>query len=68
MIYAEATGDGHDLPYGCIYYRKGARGKRPKYYIFWNPKGASLSLDPRVQQVCYESENILTGKIVQDFL
>ena len=61
MTFAKATGDGYDLPYGCIFYRKGTQPG--KFYIFWNPKGAAVSVDRRIQQVCYESETALTGNI-----
>ena len=63
VTFAKATGDGYDLPYGCIFYQKGIQGQPSKFYMFWNPKGAAVSVDRRIQQVCYESENALSGNI-----
>ena len=65
VIFAKATGEGDDLPHGCIFYRKhrfvGKLLVSTQRYIFWNPKGGLLSLDEDVQQVCYESGTSSTG-------
>ena len=55
-MYVKASGDGYDLPYGCVFYRsKNLDGSNSsKYYIFWNPKGVTLSIDEDIQQICLD--------------
>ena len=68
-IFAKATGEGNDLPYGCIFYTKWSFEAgvlvSTRRYIFWNPKGGLPSLDRDVRQVCYESQNSFSGIQVQ---
>ena len=67
--FAKATGRGHDLPYGCIFYNPyGISLPNVQHYIFWNPKGAALSFDNKIQQVCYELETSFSGNIVISLL
>ena len=49
--FVNESGDGFDLPYGCISDNVTPR----KHLIFWNPAGVAVSLDPNVRQVCKES-------------
>ena len=49
--YVEAAGDGHDLPCGCIW----DAVTPDKYFTYWNPKGVTISRDPKIRQICYDS-------------
>ena len=46
------TGEGIDLPSGCI----SDRSNPGIHYVFWNPKGAAISSDSRVRSVCKLNE------------
>ena len=62
VIFAKATGEGYDLPYGCIFYGEmKSQEWAGQNYIFWNPKGNFKSLDQDVQQICQASERSSTG-------
>ena len=63
VTFTKATGKGHDLPYGCIFYTKMINSWQAQHYIFWNPNGAALSFDDKIQQVCYELEKSFAGNI-----
>ena len=52
--YVLASGDGHDLPYGCVLAGTG--------HIFWNPEGVALSNDYTTRTICYTSEEAYDGK------
>ena len=46
-VFINATGNGYDLPKGCV-----SDTLREKHYFYWNPEGTTISLDPRIEQVC----------------
>ena len=59
-VYTIASGNGFDLPYGCI-----SDKTRPGYhYIYWNPSGAAISDDPNIQSICQSSKGILSGRFL----
>ena len=52
LNYVNMTGDGHDLPYGCIldtlsYYSTNGSGR-----IYWNPQGVAIPRDKNIRQIC----------------
>ena len=49
-IYSTLIGQGAHLPHGCVL-DEVTTGSR---YVYWNPNGVTAgSLDPNIQQVCY---------------
>ena len=46
-IFINATGQGGDLPKGCVSDTLGQ-----KHYFYWNPEGGAISHDPNIEQVC----------------
>ena len=59
--YVNLTGDGHDLPYGCILETLPHDTAHLLPRIYWNPKGVAVSNDERIRQVC------LSGKCEKPF-
>ena len=53
-------GDGHDLPYGCVWDKMVLSSSVG--VIFWNPKGVTMSLDWNIAQVCFEPTKSFEGK------
>ena len=43
-----AKGDGLDLPPGCI----SDRVKTNQHYVYYNPRGKTISADPNVRPIC----------------
>ena len=56
--YVLASGDGHDLPYGCVM----ATG-----HVFWNPKGVAQSNDYSTRTLCYTPEEFYDGNLIIQF-
>ena len=48
--FVEVTGNGIQLPNGCIWDQVNVR----KAYVYWNKKGAVNSLDPNLRLICEE--------------
>ena len=46
-MFAIATGNGYDLPFGCI-----SDTVSQKHYVYWNAEGNAISSDPRIKQIC----------------
>ena len=59
--YVNLTGDGHDLPYGCILETLPHDTAHLLPRIYWNPEGVAVSNDERIRQVC------LSGKCEETF-
>ena len=59
-MYVKASGDGYDLPYGCLQYKRYAHANRG--VVFWNPNGTVISMDLKIAQVCYEPPESFEGK------
>ena len=59
-IFVNAMGDGHDLPYGCVWDKMVLSSSVG--VIFWNPKGVTMSLDWNIAQVCFEPTKSFEGK------
>ena len=53
----DASGNGTDLPFGCISDRMSSVTR----HFYWNPKGKTISADPRVRQVCREQDRPSEG-------
>ena len=54
--YVNMTGEGHDMPYGCILdtlYRPHANGLN---WLYWNPGGVAISRDKNVRQICFSGK------------
>ena len=58
------TGQGIDLPSGCI----SDRSNLGIHYVFWNPKGVALSSDSRVRSICKESDFSYEGILISSLL
>ena len=58
--YMKLTGDGHDLPYGCILetFSNDTGHLFPR--IYWNPEGVAVSNDERIRQLCLAGKCELT--------
>ena len=50
--YVNLTGEGHDLPYGCILETLPHDTVHLSPRIYWNPEGVAVSNDERIRQVC----------------
>ena len=51
--YQNLTGDGHDLPYGCILDTLHFHSSHGLQKIYWNPKGVAISRDKNIRQICF---------------
>ena len=54
--FVEVSGNGYDLPYGCIAeLKKHERGYGfgNLSYVYWNPNGVALSADGHIRTICY---------------
>ena len=50
--FENLTGDGHDLPYGCILDTLHFHSSHGLQKIYWNPKGVAISRDENIRQIC----------------
>ena len=50
-------GDGHDMPYGCIYDKTNVK----HHHVFWNQAGVAISADKNVREICQEIEDPFEG-------
>ena len=62
--FVEASGNGYDLPYGCIAELEDhdyGYGYGNLSYVYWNPNGVSLSADGHIREVCYNPATSFDG-------
>ena len=64
LTFENKTGEGIDLPSGCI----SDRSNPGIHYVFWNPKGVAISSDTRVRSVCKESDFSYEGIFITSLL
>ena len=50
--YVNLTGDGYDLPHGCILDTMPHHSENGLQWIYWNPYGVALSNDTHIRQIC----------------
>ena len=50
--YVNMTGDGHDLPYGCILDTLSYYSTNGSARIYWNPQGVGIPRDKNIRQIC----------------
>ena len=62
--YVSLSGDGYDLPNGCIFDNITLKQNS----LYWNPKGVVISKDPNIRQVCKHKENIYKGIYICQFI
>ena len=55
--YANLTGDGHDLPFGCILETLPHPSADRSHWIYWNPMGVSISRDEHIRQICHSGKS-----------
>ena len=48
VIYVKATGDGKQLPHGCVM----DRITPGKTYVYWNKNGGVVSFDSHLKTIC----------------
>ena len=51
VTYAEAKGDGKQLPHGCVL----DEVTPGKAYVYWNENGRVKSFDPYLKTICHTS-------------
>ena len=51
--FENLTGDGNDLPYGCILDTLPVHSSHDLQMIYWNPKGVAISKDGYIRQICF---------------
>ena len=54
--YVNLTGEGHDLPYGCILDTVPRPGANGLNWLFWNPGGLVNSRDKNIRQICFSGK------------
>ena len=54
------TGLAGDLPYGCI----SDKVTPGVHYMYWNSNGVAKSADPKIRQVCQESDPSIEGSSI----
>ena len=65
LKYVETSGNGYDLPSGCVVELFRMFGgpflvERPKL-MYWNPNGIAISNDPKFRTVCYNPHKAMEG-------
>ena len=55
--YVNMSGNGHDLPYGCILDNLPRHNANDLPWLYWNPEGVAISRDENIRQIC------LSGKL-----
>ena len=50
--YVNMSGDGHDLPYGCILDTSSYYSTNGSARIYWNPQGVGIPRDKNIRQIC----------------
>ena len=55
--YVNLTGEGHDLPYGCILETLPHPSADRSHWIDWNPMGISISRDEHIRQICHSGKS-----------
>ena len=55
--YVNLTGDGHDLPYGCILETLPHPSEDRSHWIYWNPMGVAISKDEHIRQICHSGKS-----------
>ena len=62
--FVEASGNGYDLPYGCIAELEDhdyGNGYGNLSYVYWNPNGVAMSADGHIREVCYNPATSFDG-------
>ena len=64
VSFVTGQGDGHDIPYGCIYHKTTIN----HHYVFWNQAGVAISADHNIREICKEVEDPFEGlDCLQDY-
>ena len=54
--YVNLTGEGHDLPYGCILDTLPRPDANGMNWLYWNPGGLASSRDKNIRQICFSGK------------
>ena len=52
FTYVNLTGEGVDLPYGCISDTLPSNPPYGTHSLYWNPLGIAVSNDTHIRQIC----------------
>ena len=60
LRFVQPSGNGYDLPKGCIMEMNPAYPAFPRF-VYWNPNGVALSNDPSFRTICYNPDKPIDG-------